>query len=98
MSRVRSPSPAPKSKAAIAGGFFVLVTTIYQTPLSLPVTLYATAAAVARYGSSASRNVAGTSPLNDAFVICVVYSGAPQERIGTRRNPLRTSMTLPPQV
>ena len=44
----------------------------YQTPLSLPVILNATAAADASGGSRLSRNVAGTFPLNAACVICCV--------------------------
>lgn len=44
----------------------------YQTPLSLPVILKATAAAEASGGSRLSRNVAGTFPRNAAWVICWV--------------------------
>jgi len=49
----------------------------YQTPLSLPVILKATAAADASGGSRLRRNVAGTLPRNAAWVICCVYSLAP---------------------
>ena len=42
----------------------------YQTPLSLPVILNATAAADASGGNKLSRNVAGTLPLKAACVIC----------------------------
>ena len=44
----------------------------YQTPLSLPVILNATAAAEASGGNRLSRNVAGTLPLKAAWVICFV--------------------------
>ena len=44
----------------------------YQTPLSLPVILNATAAAEASGGSRLKRNVAGTLPLKAAWVICFV--------------------------
>jgi hypothetical protein len=48
------------------------VDSCYQTPLSLPVNLNATAAADASGGSRLRRNVAGTLPLNAAWVICFV--------------------------
>jgi hypothetical protein len=44
----------------------------YQTPLSLPVILNATAAAEASGGNRLSLNVAGTLPLKAACVICRV--------------------------
>ena len=44
----------------------------YQTPLSLPVILNATAAAEASGGSKLRRKVAGTLPLKAACVICLV--------------------------
>jgi len=44
----------------------------YQTPLSLPVILNATAAAEASGGNKLKRNVAGTLPLKAAWVICFV--------------------------
>lgn len=47
-------------------------TFFYQTPLSLPVILNATAAADASGGNKLSRNVAGTLPLKAACVICLV--------------------------
>jgi len=46
--------------------------TVYQTPLSLPVILNATAAAEASGGSKLRRKVAGTLPLKAAWVICLV--------------------------
>lgn len=46
--------------------------TLYQTPLSLPVILNATAAAEASGGSRLRRKVAGTFPLKAACVICLV--------------------------
>jgi hypothetical protein len=46
--------------------------TVYQTPLSLPVILNATAAAEASGGSRLRRKVAGTLPLKAAWVICFV--------------------------
>src|SRR5579864_645457 len=45
---------------------------VYQTPLSLPVILNATAAAEASGGNRLNRKVAGTFPLNAAWVICFV--------------------------
>jgi hypothetical protein len=52
--------------------FYLPLTAVYHTPLSLPVILKATAAAEASGGSKLKRNVAGTFPRNAACVICCV--------------------------